>query len=92
MDLHKRIAALELDHSSVTAAEYEAAIYALCARTHAKLRGDAVLPPEPSARVLAEGQRRWPPDPGVREKLLVLLERKAAEKIDAPGSSASRHP
>ena len=35
MDLHKRIAALELDHPSVTAAEYEAAIYARRVSAHA---------------------------------------------------------
>jgi len=90
MSIRDRVKRLELDHPVVTRAEYEAAIYALIARTHAKLCGEAVLPPEPSARVLEEGRRMWPPDPGAREKLRMLLERQVTARIDAPAHLANK--
>lgn len=80
MTLSDRVAKLERDRPAASTAEFSAAMDALAARALAKMRGDAVLPPEPPDWLLAEINRRVTPADveASRAKLLVMLERKAA--------------
>ncbi|HKZ10384.1 MAG TPA: hypothetical protein VJL61_06730 [Rhodanobacteraceae bacterium] len=78
-NIRDRIEKLERGHPAVSGAEFSAAMRALEERVLAKLRGDAVLPPEPPEWFLAECNRRVTPADieEAKAKLLRLCDRKA---------------